>query len=167
VIGVVQHKQTKADKEEGSLTEQQHTAIVLIVAGKTFQDVGEAVGVHRQAVSKWVHHNPLFQAELNRCRQELWSSLLDRLRGLAPLAIEVLATALEEEKSVTAALSILKVCGFPGVPLVPLGAVDSRLLSAQMQEAENLAATASDEVAVAAKRKAYFRNMDNLQYGLS
>jgi hypothetical protein len=163
----VQQKQTKADKDEGSLTEQQQTAIVLIVAGKTFQDVGEAVGVHRQAVSKWVHHNPLFQAELNRRRQELWASLLDRLRGLAPLAVEVLAAALEEEKSVTAALSILKVCGFPGLSVVPLGAVDPRLVSAQLQEQEETAKHASEEAATVAKRRAYLRNMENLQYGLS
>jgi hypothetical protein len=163
---VAQHKQTKADKDEGSLTEQQQTAIVLIVAGKTFQDVGEAVGVHRQAVSKWVHHNPLFQAELNHRRQELWASLLDRLRGLAPLAVEVLASALEEEKSVAAALSILKVCGFPGLSIVPAGPVDGRLVSAQMEEQEDVAKHASAEAVVQAKKRAYFRSSESLMYGL-
>jgi hypothetical protein len=163
---VVQHKQTKADKAEGSLTEQQHTAIVLIVAGKTFQDVGEAVGVHRQAVSKWVHHNALFQAELNRRRQELWSSLLDRLRGLAPLAVEVLAAALEQEKSVTAALSILKVCGFPGLCVAPLGPTDERVAHAQMEDQEDVAKHASAEAGVQAKKRAYFRSSESLMYGL-
>src|SRR5262245_10011965 len=60
-----------------SLSEQQRTAIQLIVSGKNFQTVADAIAVQRPTVSHWVHHHPGFQAELNRCRQELWADLVD------------------------------------------------------------------------------------------
>ena len=43
---------------------------------------------------------------------------------------------------------------------------DPRMVAAEMEMAENEAAHASEEAAVAAKKKAYFRATDNLQYGL-
>jgi len=77
-----------------------------------------------------------------------------------------LTEALESEASVSAAIHVLKICGFPGVPIVPTGAVDLRMVAAEMEMAENEAVHASEEAAVAAKKKAYFRATDNLQYGL-
>ena len=92
--------------------------------------------------------------------------MVDSLRALAPKAVQVLAEALEGEASVSAAIHVLKICGFPGVAVAPMGAVDPRMVAAEMEMAENEAAHASEEATVAAKKKAYFRATDNLQYGL-
>ena len=43
---------------------------------------------------------------------------------------------------------------------------DPRMVAAEMEMAENETVHASEEAAVAAKKKAYFRATDNLQYGL-
>jgi hypothetical protein len=125
------------------------------------------VNVSRETVSHWVHHNVHFQAALNERRRELWADLVDSLRALAPKAVRVLADALEGEGSVQAAIHVLKILGFPGTSVTPLGSSDVRMITAQMQETENAAASAEEEVAVALKKKTYFRTMDNLQYGLS
>src|SRR5262249_34218793 len=59
-------KQTNADaKPDWSLSEQQQTAVDLIVSGRNFQETADAIGVQRPTVSKWVHHDPGFQAALN------------------------------------------------------------------------------------------------------
>src|SRR5262249_53473124 len=145
---------------------QQRTAVDLLVSGRNLQDTADAVGVQRWSVSQWVNHHPGFQAALNERRRELWADLVDSLRALAPKAVQVLAEALESEASVSAAIHVLKICGFPGMTIVPTGAVDPRIVAAEMEMTENEAAHASEETAVAAKKKAYFRAMDNLQYGL-
>jgi hypothetical protein len=89
------------------------------------------------------------------------------LRSLAPKAVRVLGEALDGAESVSAAIHILKILGFPGTPLTPSGSSDARILSAQMAEQENTAAVATEEVVIAAKRKSYMRAMDDLQYNLS
>src|SRR5262249_19472976 len=111
--------QPDTDAREGSLDERQLTAAALIVAGKTYQATAETLGVSRATVSGWANHNAAFAAEVNRLRQELWGSLVDRLRGLAPRAVEILEAALETEEAVSVALSVLKICGFPGANVAP------------------------------------------------
>jgi hypothetical protein len=74
--------------------------------------------------------------------------------------------ALEGAEAVSAAIHILKLVGFPGISVTPAGSSDARVISAQMAEMEHMAATAADEMAVSAKKKAYFRAMDDIQYGL-
>ena len=64
-----------------SLSEQQQTAINLIVSGKNFQTVADAIAAQRPTVSHWVHHHPGFQAELNRRRQGFWADLVDGLES--------------------------------------------------------------------------------------
>ena len=90
--------------------------------------------------------------------------MVDSLRALAPKAVRVLADALEGEESVSAAIHVLKVLGFPGTAMAPTGVTDARIAAAQLEEAEDTAQHASEEVATAAKRRAHFRAMDNIQY---
>ena len=73
---------------------QQLNAIDLLVAGSRDREVSEAVGVNRVTVSRWRNHDPLFQAELNRSRREIWSSSTDRLRALLPHALDRLESEL-------------------------------------------------------------------------
>jgi hypothetical protein len=124
---------TKSHVPDWTLSEQQRTAVDLIVSGRNLQDTADAVGVQRWSVSQWVNHHPGFRAALNERRRELWADLVDGLRALAPKAVQVLAEALEGEASVSAAIHVLKICGFPGVAVVPTGAVDPRMVAAEME----------------------------------
>src|SRR5262245_60188147 len=124
---------TKPDAPTWSLTEQQRTAIDLLVTGRNLQDTADAVHVSRPTVSGWLHHNPGFHAELNQRRQELWSDLVDGLRALAPRAMEVLAQALDSADPVPAAIHILKACGLYGGIAAPRGSTDPAILDAAQQ----------------------------------
>jgi hypothetical protein len=103
------------------LSEQQRTAVDLIVSGRNLQDTADALGVQRLTVSQWVNHHPGFQAALNLRRRELWADLVDHLRALAPRAVQILANALESDQPMPAALAILRACGLANGPLAPTG----------------------------------------------
>ena len=78
------------------------------------------MGVDRSTVWRWRTGDAVFIAELNSRRQELWSAYADRLRGLAPKALQVLENTLEcEPDSWRVALAVVKAAG-----LVDLGAYD-------------------------------------------
>jgi hypothetical protein len=96
------------------LSEQQQTACDLIVAGRTLQDVAEAVGVARPTVSRWMNHEPVFIAAVNARRQELWESTVDDLRGLIPQALQELKAELAGETPLKAAIEIMRAAGFYG-----------------------------------------------------
>jgi hypothetical protein len=90
-----------------ALSIEQQNAIDLLVTGKTDLETAEAVGVHRGTVAKWRLHDPHFQAALNARRQELFGAVADKLRSLAPQAVDMLAAAMEGG-NVSAAVAILK-----------------------------------------------------------
>ena len=64
-------KATKPDKTR-QLSQEQENAVEHMLQGQSDRAVAEAVGVSRQTVSEWKNHDPLFIAELNRQRVELW-----------------------------------------------------------------------------------------------
>jgi len=84
----VKRNQTKPHTPDWSLSEQQRTAVDLLVSGRNLQDTADAVGVQRWSVSQWVNHHPGFRAALNERRRELWADLVDGLRALAPKAVQ-------------------------------------------------------------------------------
>jgi transposase len=62
---------TKPDKIR-QLSQEQMNAIEHLILGKSDRAVAETVGVTRQTICEWRNHDPLFIAELNRQRSELW-----------------------------------------------------------------------------------------------
>jgi hypothetical protein len=155
--------QTNSDaRPDWSLSEQQLTAIDLLVTGKNLQDTANAIGVQRGTVSQWVNHHPGFQAALNRRRQELWADMIDGLRALLPKAIEVLAQALEGEDSLAAAIHVLKSCGLYGTAAAPSGPIEPEGIAARMQLAEDARQHAAEEADIAIKRRSYDRFLSAL-----
>jgi len=150
-----------------TLSEQQRTAIDLLVTGRNIQDTADSVGVARPTVSAWLHHSPIFQAALNQRRQELWQDVTDALRALAPAAVEVLKRELEGEEPLAAAVHLLKCLGLYGMSCVPQGPTDPRVLAAAAQSAEDAAQHAEADATLAARRKAHYRAVDNLNIDLS
>ena len=79
---------TKPDKTR-QLSIEQESAIEHLLQGKSDRATAEAVGVSRQTVWEWRNHDPLFIAELNRRRYELWSEAKARMKSLANRALDV------------------------------------------------------------------------------
>lgn len=86
---------TKAhiDAEISDLTLIQLYAVDMLVSGHRDTETAEAVGVARETVTRWRLYNPKFRAELNKRRQEIWSSSADKLRSIFRKSLD----AIEEE----------------------------------------------------------------------
>ena len=118
---------TQTDKN-GQLSPEQEQAIALILTGQTDQAIADAGGVTRQTVNGWRNHNAEFIAVLNQQRTTIWEAHVERLRGLASGAIDILQESLEGHGDLHSkrqtAVHILKACGLYGHSLQPLGSID-------------------------------------------
>ena len=79
---------TKSDKTR-QLSIEQANALEHLLQGKSDRVVSEVVGVSRQTVWEWRNNDPLFIAELNRQRSEMWQEARERLKSLANRALDV------------------------------------------------------------------------------
>ena len=86
-------KTTKPDKTR-QLSQEQENALEHLLQGKSDAATAEAVGVSRQTVWEWRNRNPVFIAELNRRRFELWDEAQERMKTMANRALDVLETQL-------------------------------------------------------------------------
>jgi hypothetical protein len=105
---------TNGYKRRHGLSVEQENAIDLLVQGKVDREVADAVVVHRVTVTRWRNHDPFFQAELNRRRQELWSAAAERLRGLLLPALDAIEEVFAAASGATRwrmALDLLKLAG--------------------------------------------------------
>jgi hypothetical protein len=101
---------TKPDKIR-QLSQEQMNAIEHLLQGKSDRAVADAVGVARQTVWEWRNRDPLFIAELNRQRSEMWNEARDRLKILANRALDVVELQLDSgdpKASLAAAKYILQ-----------------------------------------------------------
>jgi hypothetical protein len=142
-----------------SLSEQQLTAIDLLVTGRNLQDTAAQLGVQRPTVSLWVHHHPGFQAALNKRRQELWTEMAASLRALVPEALEVLQEELTGPDRLAAAVHVLKAAGLYGVVLPP-GPSEPEVVAAEMRLAEDARQHAHADAALTIERRAQTRFSD-------
>ena len=69
------------------LTDQQRTAIDLLVQGLSDGEVAQRIGAARETVCRWRNRDPHFIAELNQRRLEVWQSNRERIRGLISKAL--------------------------------------------------------------------------------
>lgn len=102
------------EPRDRELSVKQLNAVDLLVVGKTDQEVGNMVGVHRVTVSKWRLYDPVFQAALNDRRAQIWNGTADQMSALLPKAIEILTKELENEESpqrFQIAMALVKLAG--------------------------------------------------------
>ena len=121
------------------LTPHQETAIDLILAGKSDNEVAEKIGKSRSTVNVWRHHNPLFMATLNDRRQQMWGGQLSRLNTLASEAVDVLQEGLHDEDikvRLLAAIHILKATGTYGAAFPGTQETDPAELAASLHQRE-------------------------------
>jgi hypothetical protein len=77
------------------LTASQVSAVEALDAGSTHADAAQTAGVNRVTVTRWVHHHPAFQAELNRRRLERLERLAARADSVTVTALDVIAQAID------------------------------------------------------------------------
>jgi hypothetical protein len=103
-------KATKPDKIR-QLSIEQANAIEHLLQGQSDRAVAETVGLSRQTVSEWKNHDPLFIAELNRQRSEMWREARERMKALANRALDVVEVQLgssDPKASLAAAKYVLQ-----------------------------------------------------------
>jgi hypothetical protein len=141
-------RKTKTDEnghlQTPALSAPQVAAVELVALGRNDTDTAEVVGVARQTVNGWRHHDPAFIAALNVRRMEIWEDTHDRIRGMATRACDVLAGALDGpvETSLPAAVHVLKALKVYGNVEAPNGPTSALAVIA-------VRARANAEVAVA------------------
>ena len=86
----------KQDKTR-QLSIEQANALEHLLQGQSDRAVAEAVGVARQTIWTWRNDDPLFIAELNRQRVELWAEARERLKSLANHALDVVEVHLDSD----------------------------------------------------------------------
>lgn len=130
------------------LTLAQQSAVDLLAAGKTDTETAAALGVNRVTVTRWRLYDVEFAAALAERRAHVWGSAADKLRGLIPAALDVLADDLNtatgaERREV--ALAVLKLAG--PLPLAPTGPTDPEDVIRETVDRERVALrrTAAEE----------------------
>jgi hypothetical protein len=71
-------KVTKRNTNQ-KLSAPQQKALNELLSGKTDGEAAEIAGVSRKTVNTWKNDNPVFQAEFNRCKLEVWENFLSEL----------------------------------------------------------------------------------------
>ena len=84
---------TNPDKTR-QLSIEQANAIEHLLQGQSDRAVAEVVGISRQTVWEWRKRDPLFIAELNRQRFEMWREARERMKALANRALDVVEVQL-------------------------------------------------------------------------
>jgi hypothetical protein len=114
---------TKQDKTR-QLSIEQANALEHLLQGQSDRAVAEAVGVARQTIWTWRNDDPLFIAELNRQRSEMWTEARERLKSLANRALDVVELHLgsgDPKASLAAAKYILQGTRLLGDTELPKG----------------------------------------------
>jgi hypothetical protein len=99
-------------------------AVAALMGGSTVTEAAEKAGVSRETVSRWVHHDPAFIAELQNRRAELIATLQFEFASLGKRAIEVMRDILKSgtgeggAKDFAAAVKVLEMLGLGTVATV-------------------------------------------------
>lgn len=87
--------------ELGDLTERQHVAISLLVAGKTQVQVAEHLKLERRVIANW-KREPNFVAQLAAALQEVRESINGKVMELGTKAVKALAKILDDRETTDA-----------------------------------------------------------------
>jgi hypothetical protein len=98
-----------------SISPAQSVALQVLVSGGSVTKAGQKAGVARETVSRWLHHDPVFIAEMHNARAELASQTRCALEALGMQAVGVLVSAVQNEFvkpwRLKAACAVLKMIG--------------------------------------------------------
>jgi hypothetical protein len=98
-----------------TISPAQSRALGVLVSGGSVTKAAQQAGVARETVSRWLHHDPVFIAEMHNARAELASQTRCALEALGMQAVGVLVSAVGNEFvkpwRLKAACAVLKMIG--------------------------------------------------------
>lgn len=95
---MVKQKQTKADVLK-ELPPKYITALYMLMSGATVKEAAEAVGLHRQQLSKAINQNAHVKAAYMQLRAEAAAQIGDGMRALVEKSIKIVADTLDSEET--------------------------------------------------------------------
>jgi hypothetical protein len=120
----------------------QSLALKVLVSGGSVTQAAKEAGVARETVSRWVHHDPFFLAELQNVRAELAIQTRCTLEALGMQAVGVLASAVQDQFvkpwRLKAACAVLKMIGAHRAATMPSTTAQEVHVRFQEREAELL-----------------------------
>lgn len=98
------------------LTGEQEVVLSALLRGEKQVEAAKSGKVAPETVSRWLHSDALFVAELERRRAELWDSIADRVRVGASKAVDCLSEIASDDgyhavDRIRAAAALLKCLG--------------------------------------------------------
>jgi hypothetical protein len=98
-----------------TISPAQSLAMGVLVSGGSVTNAALRAGVARETVSRWLHHDPVFIAEMHNARAELASQTRCALEALGMQAVGVLVSAVQDRFvkpwRLKAACAVLKMIG--------------------------------------------------------
>ena len=124
-------------------------ALQALVSGGSITKAATEAGVARETVSRWVHHDPVFLAQLQNVRAELAIQTRCALEALGMQAVGVLANAVQNQFvkpwRLKAACAVLKMIGADRAETMPSTTAQEVHVRFQEREAELLRAPGQTE----------------------
>jgi hypothetical protein len=121
-----------------TLSSAQWLALRALVSGGSVTKAAKEAGVARETVSRWVHHDPVFLAEMQNARAELASQTRGALEALGMRAVGVLVEAVGNQFvkpwRLRAACAGLKMIGADRAETMPMTTAEE--IEAGLQERE-------------------------------
>jgi hypothetical protein len=118
----------------------QALALEALVSGGSITKAAKMAGVARETVSRWVHHDPVFLAELRNVRAELAIQTRCALEALGMQAVGVLVNAVQNQFvkpwRLKAACAVLKMVGADRAETLPSTTAEEVRVRFQEREAE-------------------------------
>src|SRR3954447_8329206 len=123
-----------------TISPAQWLALQALVGGGSVTKAAEQAGVARETVSRWVHHDPVFLAELQNVRAGLAIQTRCALEALGMQAVGVLASAVQDQFvkpwRLRAACAVLKMVGADRAETLPSTTAEEVHVRFQEREAE-------------------------------
>jgi hypothetical protein len=123
-----------------TISPAQSAALRILVSGGSVTKAAQQAGVARETVSRWLHHDPVFIAEMHNARAELASQTRCALEALGMQAVGVLVSAVQDQFvkpwRLKAACAVLKMIGADRAQTMPRTTAEEVQLWLQEREAE-------------------------------
>jgi transposase-like protein len=93
---------------EKKLTQKQSKAIILLLEGKSIEEISEALKVHYNTIYRWLETDLLFKRTLNEAKDKVFTEALEDLKTLSNEAVKTLKDLLITGHKDTARLGSAK-----------------------------------------------------------
>jgi AcrR family transcriptional regulator len=132
----MRRNQQNSTESTAELGHEQTAVIMALMGGATVTDATKQANIDRTTFYLWLRSDAIFQAELNRAKQEQMDAMRAQLRGLADTAVSTVremltGTDVPAGVRLKAALAVLQ--GVGAQDPEPIGGVDPAKIESELQ----------------------------------